>query len=203
MVTVRSPTLTTLAVFVVVFVLQLIAQLLGTAVMASLFVLSPPVGTNPWTIVTSVYAHDGIAHLVANSIALFVPGLILERATTRLRWHLFFVTSGAIAGLSEITFGNLLGSQFTGVLGASGAVFALIGYLVTGNRLSQAALGRFEVSGRVQLAIFALIAVVVTVATGSPGVALIAHFTGLLVGLLAGQVNLLRVGSTEPSAQTV
>jgi len=192
---IKSPTVTTIAVFVAVYALQLVASLLGAflGIGQGLFVLSTPIDARPWTLVTSVYAHGSLAHLGANALALLVPGIIVERSTTPLRYHLFFVTTGAVAGVVEVVVGPLLGGQPAGVLGASGAVFAIIGYLLTSNRLTDTVIGGIELRGRTQLVLFVVLAVGVTVATGSPGVALLAHFTGLLLGLLAGRGNLLRV----------
>lgn len=198
MVTARSPTLTTLVVFVLVFVAETVSRVLG--LFPALFVLAPPVTVNPWTVVTSVYAHSGPVHLLGNAVALLIPGLILERQTSDLRYHAFFVTAGATAGIAEITVAPLFG-QPTGVLGASGAVFAFIGYLLTANRLTEAAIGGIQLSGRTQLLVFAVLAVLVTVATGQPGVALVAHFTGLFVGLLAGRAHVLRT-EERPSVAT-
>ena len=196
MVSARSPTLTTLVLFVVVYLLQTVVGLLAVVGLggawATLFVLAPPLTDNPWTIITSVYAHAGVGHLLANAIALLLPGLVLERSTTPLRYHAFFLTAGVVAGVTEITLGSFLGTP-SGVLGASGAVFAVIGYLLTSNRLTEAVVSGVSLSPRLQLVVFAGLAVLVTVATGSPGVALLAHFTGLLVGLLAGRAHLLRV----------
>jgi membrane associated rhomboid family serine protease len=184
-----SPTLTTIVLFVAVFALEAIGGLVG--LWGPLFVLAPPLSTNPWTIVTSVYAHAGVGHLVTNSVALLLPGLLVERQTTALRYHGFFLASGATAGVAQITVTGLLGDP-SGVLGASGAVFAVIGYVLAANRLSAAVADVVTVSRRVTLALFAVIAVAVTVATGAPGVALIAHGIGLLLGLLAGRARVLR-----------
>lgn len=199
MVTARSPTLTTITVFVVVYVLETVARLLN--VFGGLFVLAPPVTVNPWTVVTSVYAHSSPVHLLSNAVALLVPGFILERQTSTGRYHAFFLCSGALAGIAEIAVAPLFGAP-VGVLGASGAVFAFIGYLLSANRLTEAAIGGVALSGRAQLALFTVLAVLVTVATGQPGVALVAHFTGFLLGLLAGRAHLLRVErrTQEPSS---
>lgn len=185
----RSPTLTTLALFVVVLLLQSVASVGGA--LAGLFVLSPPITARPWTLVTSVYAHAGVGHLLANAVALLLPGLLLERQTTAVRFHAFFVTAGALSGVAEVTIGSLVGTP-TGVLGASGAVLAVIGYVVAGNRLTDAAVGGIAVPERVKVAVLAVVAIAVTLATGAPGVALIAHFTGLFAGLFAGRAHLLR-----------
>lgn len=193
-----SPILDLLVVFVVVLGLQLVTGLLG--LMAGLFVLSPPLTENPWTIVTSVYAHANVGHLLSNAIALVLFGYAIAAGTTRLRFHLFFLGTGTAAGISQIVLSDLLAgapvvdaTATGGVLGASGAVFALLGYLLASNSLA-AGLGAIaDVPWWLTYLAFFGLAAVVTLATASPGVALIAHFTGLLLGLLAGYVNLLRV----------
>jgi hypothetical protein len=114
----------------------------------------------------------------------------LERRTSRLRFHAFFLTVGALAGITQVVATGLLGPG-TAVLGASGAVFGLIGYLLAGNVVASTLLDRVKLPPRAQFALFALAALVVTIATGRPGVALVAHFTGLFLGLLAGAVGLL------------
>jgi len=183
-----GPVFELLVVFVVVYILQFVTAFAG--LVGSLFVLSPPISQNPWTIVTSIYAHNGISHLLSNAIALVLSGWPVARATTRLRFHLFFIFSGAIAGITQIVV-----SDAAGVLGASGAVFALLGYLLAGNRLSDSLAEVVRVPTWVTIVVFVVIAAAVTLATASPGVALIAHFAGLLVGLLAGRIGLLDTGS--------
>lgn len=185
-----SPTIETLFVFAVVFAAQAAVSLIG--LMTFFFVLAPPVELRPWTLVTSVYAHGGIGHLLSNSLALLVFGLLVERRTTRFRFHAFFIVTGVLAGVAQITLGGLVGPA-QGVLGASGAIFALMGYILAGNVVSATLLNRIRLSPRVQIALFIVFAAVVTVATGAPGVALIAHFTGLVLGLVAGRAGVLDV----------
>ncbi|ADJ16412.1 rhomboid family intramembrane serine protease [Halalkalicoccus jeotgali] len=185
-----SPTVETLLVMGVVFALQTAVSVVG--LMAFFFVLAPPVDVRPWTLVTSVYAHGGVGHLLANALALLVFGLLVERRTTRVRFHAFFLTTGVLAGIAQITIGSLAGPP-QGVLGASGAIFALMGYVLAGNAVSTTLLDRVRLSGRMQFALFVVLAALVTIATGAPGVALIAHFTGLVLGLLAGRAGVLDV----------
>ena len=188
----------TLGVFLAVFLCQrLVSLVAGGVTMQSLFVLTTPVARNPWTVVTSVYAHSGLSHLVANAVALTFVGVLLERQTTPARFHAFFLLTGALAGLAEVWITPLTGLVLGGptqasVLGGSGAIFALLGYLLTSNRLTDRVVGSIQLSPRVQIAAFAAIAVVVTLATARPQVALVAHFTGLLFGLLAGRAHVLR-----------
>lgn len=188
-----SPILELLIVFALVFVAQLVSALAD--LVGALFVLSAPLSDNPWTVATSVYAHESVQHLVSNAIALVLFGWPVARATTRVRFHLFFLLSGVLAGVSQIAL-----SDAPGVLGASGAVFALLGYLLASNRLSSGVASLVRVPGWVSLIVFVVVAAGLTLATAEPGVALIAHFTGLLFGLIAGRLRILRPGRRTGSS---
>jgi membrane associated rhomboid family serine protease len=180
-------TLETLGIVLLVGAAQALLSLVG---LFGLLALSTPVSVAPWTLVTSVYAHGSVGHLVANALALLLVGPLVERRTTRPRFHAFVVTTGALAGVAQVTLGSLLGPP-SAVLGISGAVFALGGYLLAGNVVSATLFDRLRVSSRVQLVLFGLLAVVLTAATAAPGVALVAHGTGAFCGLVAGRVRLL------------
>ena len=192
------PVFELLFVFILVAIAQMVASLAD--LVGGLFILSPPLSENPWTVVTSVYAHGNFEHLVSNAIALVLFGWPVARATTRIRFHSFFLVTGAIAGISQILVSDVLAilpimgvTATPGVLGASGAVFALLGYLLASNRLSSGVSSRIDLPRWVVYTVFLIVAAVLTFATAQPGVALIAHFTGLLVGLVAGRLNVLSV----------
>lgn len=203
----ESPIYELVVVFVVIFALQQLTALISLGFMAGLFVLTPPLSANPWTIVTSVYAHGSVGHLLSNSLALVVFSWPVARATTRLRFHAFFLVTGAIAGVVQILVTNaaaaipLVGVAGTaGVLGASGAVFALLGYLVAANRLSNGLRSVVDVPPWLAAVIVIALAVAVTLATTAPGVALLAHFSGFVLGLLAGRARILSVDSRRTVA---
>jgi membrane associated rhomboid family serine protease len=199
-----GPILEVLIIFVVVLIAQTVAAVISAGLMAGLFVLGPPLTANPWTIVTSVYAHSGLGHLLSNSVGLVLFGWPIARATTRLRFHTFFLVTGALAGITQVVTSSFFASigvgDPTAVLGASGAVFALAGYLIAGNRLSDAFASVVEIPRWAAVAVFVVLAAVITIATGAPGVALIAHFTGFLLGLLAGRAGVLDVRSRRARA---
>ncbi|PCR91260.1 rhomboid family intramembrane serine protease [Natrinema ejinorense] len=204
----NSPILELLVVFAVVFAVQSLTALAG--LVGGLFVLAPPLTANPWTIVTSVYAHNGVGHLLSNSVALIVFGWPVARATTRLRFHSFFAITGAIAGVAQILVTGVLAAvpfvpvaPTAGVLGASGAVFALLGYLVASNRLSSGLASFVDVPRWLAILVFVGLAITVTVMTASPGVAVIAHFTGFLVGTIAGRARVLAAGTDADGRSAV
>lgn len=192
-----------LVVFVLVFAVQVVLAV--TDLVRMLFVLAAPLSENPWTIVTSVYAHAGVDHLLSNAVALVLFGWPVARATSRVRFHAFFLVAGSFAGVAQVLASNALAgfpivgaSPTAGVVGASGAVFALLGYLLASNRLSSSIGAAFSLPPWVTYAAFVFVATLVTLATAQPGVALIAHFVGLLFGLVAGRLNVLSV-SRKPS----
>lgn len=182
----RSPTVQTLTVFVVVFAIQMAP---GTDPGA--FALALPLEVRPWTLVVATYAHANLVHLASNAVALVVVGLLVERHTTLTRFHAYVLLTGALAGVAQVYATALIG-QSTAVIGASGAVFALLGYAAVGNRAVAPLLAWVDLGRRATLVAFVLVAVVVVIATAGPRVALVAHFTGLLTGLVAGRLHLLR-----------
>jgi membrane associated rhomboid family serine protease len=191
----RRPTLEALAVVLVLFVVQQALRLVAPAAAALLFTLSAPLA-QPWAVVTSVYAHGSVGHLASNAVGLLLFGLAVERVTTRWRFHAFFLVVGALSAVAEVAVQSLLApGPVVGVLGASGAVLGLLGYLLAGNALSAAVVGRLSLDGRQQAVLFGAVAVLLTIATAGPRVAVVGHFTGLALGLAAGRLRLLHVSA--------
>jgi membrane associated rhomboid family serine protease len=179
-----SPTLDTLGLFWLVFLAQAVVGLLipvGGVPLAA----TPPPWHDPWTLATAVYAHASFSHVLANSLGLLLVGPLVERTAGRLRFHAFFLGTGAVSTVVDLLVGT------SGVVGGSGAVFGLLGYLLAGNPVSRRLLDRLALPARAQIILLAGVAGVVTLLGAGPGIALVAHFTGLLVGLLAGRMRLL------------
>jgi membrane associated rhomboid family serine protease len=185
----RSPTVDLLGLFAGVFLVQQLSGVVGLG--PAWFALATPLA-RPWTLVTSVYAHASLAHLVANAVALVLVGLPLERFTSRARFHAFVLATGSLAGVAELLVGSLTGGSVA-VVGASGAILALYGYVLAGNPLSGGLLARLDLGRRATALLLVAVAVTVTLLTAGAGVALVAHFTGVVLGAVAGRLRLLRV----------
>lgn len=186
----RSPTVDLLGLFALVFLAQWLGGMVGVGL--AFFALALPLGVAPWTLVTSVYAHATVDHLLANAVGLAIVGLALERFTTRVRFHAFVLATGVVSGVAEVVVGGLLGGGGA-VLGASGAVLALYGYALAGNPLTGGILDRLDLGPRATLGLVLAVAVLVTLVTARSGVALVAHATGLVLGLASGRLKLLGV----------
>lgn len=87
------------------------------------FVLNEHAFVEPWRFITSVFLHGGLGHLVYNMFALALFGSMLERLVGGKRLLLIFFVTGVGANLISIFF-------YPSSLGASGAIFGIIGALV-------------------------------------------------------------------------
>jgi len=157
---------------------------------ARLFVLAPPVFDPWWSIPVSVYAHSSVGHFIGNATTLILAGGLVSLSTTAVRFHLFFLVTGAVAAISHVWV-NLVMGDVTAVIGASGATFALVGYILVANPVADILRG--VLSSRIVAVVAGILAIALTFRYSAPGSALIGHFTGALLGMVAGRFHLLRV----------
>jgi membrane associated rhomboid family serine protease len=84
-----------------------------------------------WTFLTSMFMHGGFFHLFANMFSLMFIGNFLERILGKKRFVLIYLLSGLFAGLLFVLSSLIFVSDFnTYAVGASGALFGLIGVLM-------------------------------------------------------------------------
>ncbi|XP_066316789.1 RHOMBOID-like protein 3 [Miscanthus floridulus] len=79
-----------------------------------------------WRLLTCIWLHAGVAHLLANMISLVLIGLRLEQQFGYVRIDIIYLDSGV--------GGNVLSSLFirnTISVGASGALFGLLGVMLS------------------------------------------------------------------------
>jgi membrane associated rhomboid family serine protease len=89
-----------------------------------------------WQVVTSVFTHIELTHLLVNMVSLFIIGPIIERVLGRTRFLIVYGIAG-LAGSASVMW---LTSPETSTVGASGALFGLMGALLL---LSYKAKGNF------------------------------------------------------------
>lgn len=127
-------------------VLAYIVQWVSGGALTSAWVLDPRVmATEPWRLLTSAFLHSTsfIPHLLLNMYALFIFGPPLERFLGRARYLALYLVGAIGGGLGVVLVYQLaiatngdsakwLGGLFSPAtaLGASGAIFALMGALL-------------------------------------------------------------------------
>lgn len=169
---------------------MVVVTLVGWVVGSGWVALASPLLDKPWTVLTSVYAHASPGHLLGNALVIATAGTIVAYATTTLRFHAFVIATGVAAGLTQILLGTALGWNI-GVLGISGAGFALLGYVIASNRAS-ARLSEY-IPRRVGIVLAVLLGAGLTILFGGANSAHAAHFAGAVLGLAAGRYRLLAV----------
>ena len=139
-----------------------------------------------WRLLTSVFMHFGIGHIVNNMLILYVLGDNLERALGSVKYLILYIVSGIGANCVSLWYDQTLALQRTAVsvsAGASGAVFGVIGgllYAVSVNR------GRLEDLSTRQLAVMILLSLYFGFT--STGVNNAAHIAGLAIGIIMGLI---------------
>ncbi len=141
-----------------------------------------------WTLVTAIYLHGSLLHLIFNVLWIRQLGPAVESLFGTPRLLILFTLSGAVGML----FSGLLGVGFT--IGASGSIFGLMGALVSYGRRHGGLIGSLLYR---QLLLWAL--VLLAMGFFMPGVNNVAHIVGFGTGF--GLAGLL--GTERGSAATL
>jgi len=158
---------------VIFFILQIV---LGDVFTNSLILMKGDLFFRPWTLLTSMFLHGSITHLLFNMYVLLMFGSLLEQRMGSKRFLFIYLLSGLIAALVS-------SFVYRAALGASGAIMGMLGVLIIlMPDLKVLFFFVIPMSLRTAAIIFALIDLFGII----PGVAHIAHLTGLSCGLLYG-----------------
>lgn len=79
-----------------------------------------------WQVFTYQFVHGGIWHLLSNMIGLFFFGTAVERRVGSKEFLLLYFISGTLCGVLSLFIYILTGAWYVFLLGASGAVFAIL-----------------------------------------------------------------------------
>jgi membrane associated rhomboid family serine protease len=84
------------------------------------------------TLITSMFMHGGIAHIFGNMLFLWIFGDNIEDRIGHLRYLIFYLVCGILAGLAHVFTtavfaGERSGSLLVPSLGASGAISGVLG----------------------------------------------------------------------------
>ena len=145
-------------------------------------------------LLTSMFVHAGIRHLLNNMLLLCVLGERLERLMGHIRFAILYLGGGLAAGLAQVWYEKRTHDPAI-FMGASGAVFAEMGALLwivvrEGGRVRDMTLRQMLV----------MLALSLYFGFTSANVANAAHVCGLISGFLAGIV-LYRASPEESSLQ--
>ncbi len=138
-----------------------------------------------WQFVTYMFVHGGITHILFNMLGLFFFGSVLERRLGSNEFLMFYLVSGVLAGVFSFILYWLSGSTRVFLLGASGAVYAvLLAYATYFPDSRIYIMGILPVRAPVLVLGFTAIALFSQVFSVSSGVAHLTHLAGFGVAFL-------------------
>ena len=181
------PVLTTILIMinVAIFVAFMLIQ---TPAMTQIYndcVLSVPAikAGRWWTLITSMFLHGGIVHILCNMVSLYYLGAMSESVFGKVKYLILYFASGIIGGIAFCAAQMAMGLS-TGAVGASGAIFGLFGaygYLLVrerkDNKIFVMKPGQADITSYITM-----LAINIFFGLTSSGIANEAHIGGLIAG---------------------
>ena len=131
-----------------------------------------------WRLLSSMFLHSGAVHLGLNMLSLYFLGSFIEVAFGRGRFLALYLLSGLSGGLAYLYFGSFNVSA----VGASGAIFGLLGG-VLGYALRR---GTFSWQNPLIRQLLILLALNLYIGFSVPNISNTAHLGGLAGGFAFG-----------------
>ena len=161
-------TITLIGICVGIFLLQFLVGVNAVAADWGMWPAAVAVNNEWYRLLTSVFLHGSWLHLAFNMYVLYVLGPPLERLLGHVRFLALFLIAGLGGAVASFTFSSIN----TVSVGASGAIFGLMGALVVAGRHLRTDITQ----------VLVLIGINVVIGFIAPGVDWRAHLGGLITG---------------------
>ncbi|MFW5846948.1 MAG: rhomboid family intramembrane serine protease [Nanoarchaeota archaeon] len=122
----------TLILIITNVILFILSSTVNTTFFENYLAIKPSLilqGKSLWTFVTSMFFHGGFFHLFANMFSLFFVGSFLEKIIGSKRFLKIYFVSGILGSLFFVLSGLIFDNLSVPAVGASGAIFGLLGVL--------------------------------------------------------------------------
>lgn len=126
-----------------------------------------------YRLLTSMFLHGGIVHLLFNMYALYILGDFIEKVYGAKKYLAIYFTSGIVASLFSLYFSPLMG------VGASGAIFGLLGASLVFAYGEKERIGKGLITN-----IIVIIILNIFIGLSLPNIDISAHFGGFIAGAL-------------------
>lgn len=174
-------------VILAVFLLQKMAEISGFEIYIYYFALIPYLVAKQyflWQLVTYIFLHGGVFHILFNLLALWMFGGELENYLGSKKFLFYFLFCGIGAGICTVLFTPSLYQRIP-VIGASGAIYGILlafGWLFPNRPIYVYFL--FPIPAKYFVIIFGFIEFFSSFGGPGGGVSHLTHLGGLLFGLL-------------------
>ncbi|MBU1086559.1 MAG: rhomboid family intramembrane serine protease [Candidatus Omnitrophica bacterium] len=167
-----------IAVFVIINLLRDISWMMYLGLVPSLVISRLML----WQLVSYLFVHAGLWHLVLNMLMLWMFGTVLEQSWGSKRFVIYYLFTGIGAGICSIVFAH---NSAYPVVGASGAIFGLlVAFAIMFPESVILLFFIFPMKMRYAAMVLAGINLLGALSNPGSGVAYIAHLGGGLFGYL-------------------
>jgi membrane associated rhomboid family serine protease len=174
MITKPYVTWTLIGFTVAIFVVQLAAGINSVAEDFGMWPFGIALYGEWWRLMTAAFLHGSWLHIAFNMYVLFVLGPTLERALGHARFIVLYLVAALGGSVASYAFSD----PRTVSVGASGAIFGLMGALIVAGRRM-----RWDITQ-----VLVLLGLNVIIGFLSPEVDWRAHFGGLVIGALVAAI---------------
>ncbi len=143
-----------------------------------------------YRIFTAMFMHAGFSHIMGNMVVLFFTGNTLERMVGKWRYMAIYLGSGIVGNIVSIFYYSMIGEGTSVCIGASGAIFGVMGALIVILILNR---GKVENLTLTRLLIYLVLNIYIGFT--STGISLSAHLGGLAGGFLLALLLYRKRGS--------
>lgn len=138
-----------------------------------------------WRLLSAVFLHSGLMHVLMNMLALWEAGRVTERLFGHARYLGVYLATGLLASVASINW-----QQEVVSIGASGAVFGIYGVLMAALVLDKQLLP-VSVTKRLRNGAIIFVGYALLASLGQKGIDHAAHVGGLFAGILFGAALVL------------
>ncbi len=132
-------------------------------------------GGQYYRLVTSMFLHGGILHLLFNMYALYILGDLVEKIYGVKKYLLIYFISGITASIFSLYLSPLMS------VGASGAIFGLLGAVLVFAYYEKERIGKALITN-----LIVIILLNVVIGFSLPSIDISAHLGGFLAGIILG-----------------
>lgn len=142
----------------------------------------------PWRLLSSIFLHSSVSHLLMNMFALLVVGGFAERILGKWRLLIVWLFSGVFGGLISACYALRESEQIVISVGASGAIMGIAGATIV-VQLASAAGTHHENQRRVLFSLLGMVALTLLYGTRQTGIDNACHLGGLIAGGALGWLS--------------
>ncbi len=141
-----------------------------------------------YRLISSMFLHGDITHIINNMLLLFGLGTMIEKEVGSITFVISYFITGIAGGISSLFYKLFVGEYYVGSIGASGAVFGLIGML-----LSLAFFSGKQLPNVTPIKMIVVVVYSIYSGIGNPNIDNAAHVGGVFAGIIIGLILCIRI----------